>query len=1063
MDVFEMISGDVSDDSDEEQLVKTESHCDEGDGSTNVKKEEIVENANVDVVSTANDSAETPRTWKEFESLTDGSSTYQYELPEYISETLKGVIGFETIEMDLTSDASLDGRETDARSYERELVLCRPKENSSTSSIAEMTKNIFTGRYNAVLSNKRVVQILSEVSETKSVSASPGDETRCDSDALTSLSARYETVLRRHLIDLKPNDGVELCLQCLAYAVGALHTFVQSNWTGPHVDEDMWTRYVRDDREILSVSSRTRANEHNSALASLNTTPDEKNADKADTAPNALRALVDLTDREDVLDALSCENGSRGVFALLKFPEALLLSRALFDALSRHENLCKQRPLRSVVWWQARALMAHQYVLREQSGVSFGLWKRAASLLAFAQSDLDGWWPVSSNRRDAHAAILLEGARCHLLANHTNLARQCVRDAQRTLGLDVSLTGIDGVRTKFQQKSTAQLVVLIKRLESKAPSFSSVTRTTATAPVTDTVRVRHIRVEELDEDTHLLEHVKLHDDAPLGATDRLSVREQQLLLLRAQHLKQASAHDAMLSEQIRAHVERVVVHPQDFCVHTMALLMRSRLEIVRSNTRERAILQMQTLVDVLDYERKRVVARDATDTDEMARRKEEAQNEASVEERFRNFYGTPLPPFFELSRELGGYYLGCGMVKTACAIFEKLKLWDETVSCMIVMGQSKKAERLLRKRIEAHPTPELWCLLAAVTHTKEYFHTAWTMSKQRCGRAMRQLGRMEFEEGDLESAAKHMALGLSQSPLRVRDWFLLGSIYLRLERYTDALGPYQRVVSQQSEDGHAWANLAAAHAHLGSFSEAHKAMKEALKYRSDWKMLSNFIVFAMKVQDAYALSDAIYSIRKIFEIRKKLGGGESSGVRFDPGLLAQLVDIVTSGANDDGGDMPSPPREERDESKARIFTKADAFKALLKPLRECVHMSCEELGSTDDRIWSIGANFHLSLGECFRAMDCYRQQCLTLIKRTEWRSQKDELRVVQITVKRLVNVALRTVSNEEKHLKHVRSVLRWLRALEVQIVAELANDPATRDLKASVERLERALNERAAS
>ena len=51
------------------------------------------------------------------------------------------------------------------------------------------------------------------------------------------------------------------------------------------------------------------------------------------------------------------------------------------------------------------------------------------------------------------------------------------------------------------------------------------------------------------------------------------------------------------------------------------------------------------------------------------------------------------------------------MIKTASSIFESLELWDEAVSCMIVMGQHKKAVKRVRDMIERKPTPELYVFI----------------------------------------------------------------------------------------------------------------------------------------------------------------------------------------------------------------------------------------------------------------------------------------------------------------------------------------------------------------
>ena len=77
--------------------------------------------------------------------------------------------------------------------------------------------------------------------------------------------------------------------------------------------------------------------------------------------------------------------------------------------------------------------------------------------------------------------------------------------------------------------------------------------------------------------------------------------------------------------------------------------MRSRLEIAKASQRERALLQMQTIVDDLRGNVVVVVEENSKTT----------QTEyASTRQRFRNFHGTPLRPLWEIRKELGGYYLG---------------------------------------------------------------------------------------------------------------------------------------------------------------------------------------------------------------------------------------------------------------------------------------------------------------------------------------------------------------------------------------------------------------------
>jgi len=715
-----------------------------------------------------------------------------YMIPEEIRSVEIGAIG-STAEDDSRISSSSEKKLKKYTALERQLVLCKGDES------------VLRGEYASVLTkNKALFELLS-----------------MDSDKHKSIEGLSV------LISKRLNE--ENVSQVLIAGIASLHAFIQSNWTGPKLDANM--------NEIRPVTTTFKATDSDTQSAvhisqsSLSTSSSKAtsssevaSSSKAMSVPSLAKRIQDAFKftRDDVMSALTHNNFSKP-YRLLEHAECLLLSRVLFRALVLDDRLYSAR------WWSARAVITHQLMLKDSED-SFSMWKHAANLLAVTLKNLPTWW--SKNHEEltqVSCAILLEGARLHLIASHLTLARRCLSLAQKHLGIHIELTGIEGVRTKFQKRAIAQLVLLLSR--DKNNNSEEKTRTTTTT----SLNIRNVRIEDLDEDTHLLEHANLNN-APETATGRLSVIEQQLLLLRAEILGKSRAMESTLIEQMRAHVERVFVQPESYTIQITALLMRSRLEIAKSRTRERALLQLQTIVDDL---RGNVVVVDDS-------KKKEQQKYASTHQRFRNFHGTPLRPLWEIRKELAGYYLGTGMVKTASSIFEDLELWDEAVSCMIVMGQKKKAVKRVRDMIETKSSPELLCLMGALTKEDSYFHKAWKMSDEKYGRAMRQLARLEFERDDYENAAKHMSLGLAQSPLRVEDWFLLGSMYLQMKRYKEALAPFQRVVAQQSEDANAWANLAATHARLGGFEQAYSAMKIAVKHKqSDVKMWNNLIVFCV--------------------------------------------------------------------------------------------------------------------------------------------------------------------------------------------------------------------------
>ncbi|KAG8792715.1 hypothetical protein FRC12_005109 [Ceratobasidium sp. 428] len=55
------------------------------------------------------------------------------------------------------------------------------------------------------------------------------------------------------------------------------------------------------------------------------------------------------------------------------------------------------------------------------------------------------------------------------------------------------------------------------------------------------------------------------------------------------------AHE-LTAEQMMPYIARVVVHPRNWSAHTMALLLRARLELTRTRTADWSVLQLQALV-----------------------------------------------------------------------------------------------------------------------------------------------------------------------------------------------------------------------------------------------------------------------------------------------------------------------------------------------------------------------------------------------------------------------------------------------------------------------------------
>ncbi|KAJ3105122.1 hypothetical protein HDU96_008689, partial [Phlyctochytrium bullatum] len=165
--------------------------------------------------------------------------------------------------------------------------------------------------------------------------------------------------------------------------------------------------------------------------------------------------------------------------------------------------------------------------------------------------------------------------------------------------------------------------------------------------------------------------------------------------------------------------------------------------------------------------------------------------DSTAAERLRFIFSTAVPPKWELEKELGERFVSLGVVRSALEIFERLQMWDETVSCLQMLGKNKEvipAEDIVRRQLEETPrSPKLYCLLGDILKDPQYYYEAWSLSQMKYARAMRSLGAHHFREGNNGEA-----------------WTNLASVYLRGNRNTD----------------------------LGEFSEAIRSMQQVLDLRT---------------------------------------------------------------------------------------------------------------------------------------------------------------------------------------------------------------------------------------
>lgn len=709
----------------------------------------------------------------------------------------------------------------------------------------------------------------------------------------------------------------------LLVAVACLHAFLQANWTGPDLDVDPLS-------VLLDLPQQEQQKQQHSITAE--------------------------TLQQKAVAELAC--AGEPAYHLANAAFLFRLALILLDGLEYREG--RDVRLRSVAWWRMRAWKVHEQLLGEPVPVPIprnGDDDDPAAALAEAYTD----------EPDLVGRLWLERGLLEHYQASERVALECFVRAARATGLQYELTGALGRRTKFQQTDLSQLVLLA---ESRARDVEADRREGGngaegkegtSAESADELANKLPETLALNDDT-LLEQTEFTSSNPaapgshLGHLDpsnqpALHPLDQCILLSLCLNVRNTSPAHGLTTEQMTPYVARVISHPENWSVHTMALLLRSRLEAHRTRTVERSTLQLQALVDQMPTA------------------------DSAIAERLYLLHALPLPSKWELERELALRFLALGVVKSALAIFERLEMWEEAVRCWqaierrdralalvrdLLEGRRAEAEAVLargkagtsgtrRAALDAAREARLWCLLGELEpeRAREHFERAWAVSGQTSGRAMRSLGGYLVARGEYAEAARCLRRAVAINPLFVRSWFILGCACVRVEDWEGAREAFARCVTIDDEDAESWNNLASVYLRMdtvpgksssqkevrraaaafkvpasqiiaqGEDDEqqpslqadqaaaipfenkmlAFRALKQGLKFHyENWRMWMNYTIVAMDVGE---LAEACRALGRVVEERATKVGSQS----VDEDVLDRLVDAATRAPPDesDGG------------------------------------------------------------------------------------------------------------------------------------------------------------------
>ncbi|KAH9811118.1 hypothetical protein DFH28DRAFT_983768 [Melampsora americana] len=741
------------------------------------------------------------------------------------------------------------------------------------------------------------------------------------------------------------------------------------------------------------------------------------------------------------LDELSL--AGEPAYHLTKSATFLCLAIKLLESLSLIKNSKGlETGFETLAWWELRTGILHRKLIESQIPFSDEL----ASRLDQLSIDLKITYPDTSNAQDLLSMLTLERGLAEHLIGNDKVANKLFLRAAEEAGLEYELTGILGKRTKFQEQELSQLV-LLARGRTRTPFLTQPDLSESPSPTKQSVATPITLA--LNDDT-LLEKTQFTSTTSSMSSltidpenqPELHPLDQSILLALSLSIKNTSPSHGLTKAQIAPFIERVLETPANWSVHSMALLVRSRLEAHRSRTVERGLLQLQALVDQLTKE---------AENDPVDR--------CTAKERVRWTWSLEIPSKWDLERELGRKLIGLGVIRSAMEIFERLEMWEDVVQCHLTLDSKPIGIQLVKDLINGQKIEsdlkmsktrfssdgkrlgKLWCLLGELESNPKHWETAWDLSEHTSSRAMRSLGAYHFSRGAYSESYQCLSTALKINPLFAKTWFICGCAAMRLENWDDAEVAFRRCISLDDEDAEAWNNLATVYLKqantedptpspqdtsksnsqdpqgevdsddddevpvpmsISRTTSAFHALQQAVKISYDsWRMWANYMIVGMSIGE---YSESIRALGRVIEIKGEEG--------LDLDVLEKLikVSIITKNQTFD----------EKLSDSSKIFDRLNDV------MNRIVLIKCSKVS----RVWELMSNlcecveeFKLSLEHQLTAYRVGVSQ-VTELWTTNFESWKIASEIVERTIDRLESIGCKLNDDEVNWKWQVKSILR---------------------------------------
>ena len=694
--------------------------------------------------------------------------------------------------------------------------------------------------------------------------------------------------------------------QLLHIAYAALCAFSQANITGPPLPSSV-TEYV--------IPSSLRGSKP------------------------ALHAL-----RQHMIRSLSVDG--EAAYELIPVPELFLVARGILDC----DELFENAPLVAHLA-RMRTNFLHQKLLSEDTETLQNAVYRDINVLAPKVLSDDS--PVSTTEK---VKFLLERAAIHTHHGHDEKARRDLEHAAEINGFEFALTGKLGKRTKFQTRDLSQLVVLAKSREDGREEIEKAKP--KKLDLNDDTLLEAISFTK-DENVTAEKSTTVHEESNLPASlasldpseqPKLSTLDSITLLSIASAITNTSPDHGLTREETLPYATRVLDSGStNWQVYSQALLVRSRIESYKSRTVERAVLQLQALVDQVIADTTTADAQGEQPTTFLPR--PEASECAPAEERVEYLWYINFPTRWSLEAELAERWVSLGGLRTALDIYERLHMWAEAALCYAATEREEKARLMVRKQLYKPTNPDkedendkyegperdvlppdaprLFCILGDIDTDISMYERAWVVSMERYARAQRSLARHYVSQKPpaFEKAEEAYTKSLKINRLNHAAWFALGCIQLELQKWQDAVESFTRTVQLEESDAEAWSNLAAALVNLPPPSpeqttaapaadeeadvvrkepidpykpkrDALAALHRAVRFKHDNpRMWDNILTVATSIPPPHTpFRDVLSSFQRVIQLRGPKDGEKCIDADVFSALVSTLEDFPLSDA-----------------------------------------------------------------------------------------------------------------------------------------------------------------------